>query len=287
MTVTARRTEADRLAAKLPALRLAADRLAATVLYGLHGRRQAGTGDEFWQFRGYQPFDASTAIDWRQSAKGERVFVRQREWQVTRSAWLWCDHSASMDFASRPNLPTKVARAEVILLALANLLLAGEEAVALIDADMRPRTGRGVLDAITARLPLAGQDMPQATPLPADATAVLISDFLMSPADLEATLNGLAGCGAGGLLIGMSDPLEEAFPFQGRVQFDGLEAEQSQLIEQADTVADAYARRREAHRQQLANIAGRVGWRVIHHQTDSPPEQLLLTVFSAIALSAR
>lgn len=287
MAVAASRTEADRLAAGLPAIRIAADRLAATVMYGFHGRRQAGAGDEFWQFRTYQSFDTSAAVDWRQSAKRDRVFVRQREWQVTRTAWLWNDRSPSMDYRSHRHLPSKRERAEIILLALANLLLAGDEAVALMDANMRPRAGRSVLDAITERLYIAGGDLPSVTPLPADATGILISDFLMVPAALETALKGLASAGAQGHLIAISDPAEEAFPFQGRIRFEGLEAEEPYLLEQADEVAAAYTRRRSEHRRQITDIAGRFGWRVIHHLTDTPAERLLLTIYSTIAMPAR
>ena len=45
----ARRAEA--LGARLPPLLVAAERVAATVAQGVHGRRRVGQGDSFWQFR--------------------------------------------------------------------------------------------------------------------------------------------------------------------------------------------------------------------------------------------
>ena len=121
------RAEAEHLASKFPPLRLAARRLAATVRQGAHGRRRSGAGEAFWQFRPYQSFDTALAVDWRQSAKRGQVYVRQREWQTAQTVWLWRNGSASMAYASAPALPTKQARADLLVLALASLLAAGDE----------------------------------------------------------------------------------------------------------------------------------------------------------------
>src|SRR6267142_1352397 len=57
------------LAGTLPALMVAADRVAATVIQGVHGRRRVGQGDAFWQYRPYRDGDGAKQIDWRQSAR--------------------------------------------------------------------------------------------------------------------------------------------------------------------------------------------------------------------------
>ena len=54
------------LAGTLPALMVAADRVAATIIQGVHGRRRVGQGDSFWQFRPFLPGDEPRRIDWRQ-----------------------------------------------------------------------------------------------------------------------------------------------------------------------------------------------------------------------------
>ena len=65
----ARRQQAEQLAATLPSLLVAAERVAAIVAQGVHGRRRVGIGETFWQFRGYHFGDQPQSIDWRQSAK--------------------------------------------------------------------------------------------------------------------------------------------------------------------------------------------------------------------------
>ena len=93
----ARRAEA--LGARLPPLLIAAERVAATVAQGVHGRRRVGQGDSFWQFRHFVQGDAVARIDWRQSAKSGRVgaggwFIRETEWEAAQTVSLWRDGSA-------------------------------------------------------------------------------------------------------------------------------------------------------------------------------------------------
>ena len=57
-------------------------------------------GESFWQFRRYASEDPSTAIDWRQSAKSQHLFVREREWEAPQSVWFWRDGSPGMQFKS-------------------------------------------------------------------------------------------------------------------------------------------------------------------------------------------
>ena len=66
---------AEELASLVPPLMVAAERVASTVAQGVHGRRRVGTGEAFWQFRQYQPGDSLHRVDWRQTAKRDRVYV--------------------------------------------------------------------------------------------------------------------------------------------------------------------------------------------------------------------
>ncbi len=88
---------AEALAAQLPPLLVAADRVASTVSQGVHGRRRVGQGETFWQFRRYQPGDSTQDIDWRQSAKSQPVYIRETEWEAAQSVWLWREYSGATD----------------------------------------------------------------------------------------------------------------------------------------------------------------------------------------------
>ena len=132
------RTAAD-AAAALPPLLVQARRIAATVTLGSHGRRRAGPGEAFWQFRPYSRDDTPQSIDWRQTGKLDVVFVREREWVAAQTVALWCDTSPSMQYRSRNTLPTKAERAAVLTLALAELLVDGGERILRIAAAGRPQ----------------------------------------------------------------------------------------------------------------------------------------------------
>ena len=154
LELTADRANAESagIAGRLPPLLIAAERIAATVVQGVHGRRRVGSGDVFWQHRPYYPGDELRRLDWRQSAKSDKVYLRQMEWSAAQTVYLWCDLSPSMDYASTQNLPTKAERAAVLLLALANVLSRAGERVALLGDPEPPISGRSVAERLADRL---------------------------------------------------------------------------------------------------------------------------------------
>ena len=156
---------------------------------GVHGRRRVGQGETFWQFRQYQPGDAAARIDWRESAKSQRLYVRETEWEAAQSVWLWRDPSASMDYSSAGYIagagwPTKRDRAELILVALASLLVRGGERLTLLGSGVAPMTGRVALSRLVQMIEpaanerSAGAGLPEFEPLPRAGQLVLIGDFL-------------------------------------------------------------------------------------------------------------
>ena len=112
------------LAHRMPRLVLEARRVAANLAHGIHGRRRAGIGESFWQFRPFVAGEAAQRIDWRRSARDDRLYVREREWETAQTVWLWIDRSASMGYVSDLAQAPKIERAIVLGLALAELLRA-------------------------------------------------------------------------------------------------------------------------------------------------------------------
>jgi uncharacterized protein (DUF58 family) len=283
------RAEGESLAARLPPLLLAARRVAATVAQGVHGRRRVGPGDSFWQFRRHQPGDAADQIDWRQSARSMHLFLRETEWAAAQSAWLWRDPSASMDWRSETGLPGKGERADLLLLALAALLLRAGERVALLGDRVAPTSGRAVLErlAVTLLGRPRGSGLPPPAELPRHAQIVLFGDFLEPFDQLEARLAELAARGVRGLLLRVEDPAEARFPYQGRMRFEGLEGEAPIALDRAEELAQAYRQRLAAHEAALTDLCRRLGWGLIRHATDWPPTTALLALHQALAEDRR
>lgn len=284
------RQQAEGLAARLPPLQVAAERIAATVAQGIHGRRQSGVGETFWQFRPYMTGDAAAAIDWRQSARSAHVYLREQEWETALSVWLWCDLSPSMAYRSRPSLPTKADRAGVLSLALASLLVRGGERVALLGDDRRPSGGRHGLERLVdalARSTTPEDGLPPERSLPRHGRIVLVSDFLSPLEDLRARLAAYVAQGVQGHLLQVLDHAEETLPFAGRVLFEGTEGEGSTLIGSVESVRERYGELLAAHRDGLVSIARHVGWTFATHRNDRPPETPLLSLYHALASHSR
>jgi len=280
------RDRAEALAATLPPLLVAATRVAATVAPGAHGRRRAGPGDAFWQFRHYQPHDSARLIDWRRSATSETTFVREREFETVQTVHIWRDASPSMRWRSDRKLPEKRQRADLLAMALAVLLVEGGERIGLLGESLRPRTGRQALEPIAELLTAtsgAAGSLPLPEPLTRHSNVVLIGDLFSPLADMQALVSHWTAAGVTGHLVQITDPAEESFPYRGRVRFEGLEDEAPHLLGRAEAVGEAYLERLDKHRAGLRDIARRHGWSFAHHVTDRPPNQALLALHAAIA----
>ncbi len=271
--------EADGLSAGLPPLMVQADHLASSVSLGVHGRRRAGIGESFWQFRRYSHTDATSAIDWRQSAKSQNIFVREREWEAAQTVWFWRDASANMAFQS--GAVSKRSRADLLLLAMASLLVRGGERVGFIGMDGAPAASRLALTRIGRAL-FSGQDT--ALPPPARFSPgnqlVWFSDFLDEAA--FDTMTALSRQGVEGHLVRVIDPAEEDFPYSGRTRFESPRGEPDEIFGRAERVRSAYRNRFAAHGERVAEQAARLGWTSTIHRTDHGCQAALIALHAAI-----
>jgi len=288
------RHRAEQAAARLPPLMVHAERIAATVAQGVHGRRRVGQGETFWQFRRYEPGDTLQSIDWRQSAKTEHLFVRETEWEAAQSVWLWRDASGSMRYSSDRKHPEKAERSDILLLAMASLLVRGGERITLLDGS-RPASGRAALENLALKLtadagansPLA-DSLPPFMALPRHGQLVLFGDFLSPLEDIEARFRRFAAQGVKAYVMQVLDPAEETLPFRGRTRFEGLEDEGRVLVKRVETVREDYHGRINDHIEGLRGLCRRIGWSYGLHRTDHSPESALLTAYMALsALLAR
>lgn len=280
------RAKAEALAAPLPSLLVAAERLASIVDLGVHGRRKAGMGETFWQFRRYGDGDSATTIDWRQSARSRHLFVREREWEAAEAVWFWRDASAGMRFSSAPKLERKIERSNLLALALAILLVRAGERIALAGEHRAPASGRAALNRFARELAASARcdhALPPDAGLARHAQLVWLSDFLSPLPELEARLRKLAGSGVGGHLVHIVDPAEEDFPYIGRTRFEWMDGGASEIIGRAERVRDDYRRRYSAHVETVRELARRLGWNFVSHRTDHRPEIALIALYADLA----
>ena len=279
------RADAEGEASRLPALLARAEHLAGAVLPGAHGRRRAGTGDDFWQYRPAQMGDSRRMVDHRRSARGDQEFVREREWQIAQSVMLWVDQGASMRFASDKGLPDKADRARLLGLALSILLLRGGERVGLTGTALPPR--RGNPQVLRLAELLCQEDtreyaLPEHRGMIPHARAIFISDFMGDLEPVQTALTKAADRGVRGVLYHLLDPAEEAFPFAGRTIFESVGGTLRHETLKANDLRDRYLDRLAARKDELQQLCVRTGWRYGLHHTDASAQSALLWLYGAL-----
>jgi len=277
------------LADSMPRLILEARRVAATVIHGLHGRRRAGPGENFWQYRRFMSGEPASNVDWRRSARDDHLYVREREWEASHTVWIWADRSPSMIFASPLVADSKLDRALIVAFALAEVLVQGGERVG-IPGLMRPTASRNVIEKMAqaiihdtderASLP------PTFAPSPL-AEVVVLSDLWSPITDVQRTIAQLSAGGAHGHVVQIVDPAEETFPYSGRVEFIEPEGAGSVTAGRAETWRNDYEGMVARHRAEIRAETDRLDWTFTIHRTDRPASELLLALHSRMGQTGR
>ena len=276
--------ESRTLAAAMPRLILEARRVAATVIHGMHGRRRAGPGENFWQYRRFISGESAARVDWRRSARDDHLYVREHEWEAAHTVWIWPDRSPSMAFSSPPVRDSKLYRTLVIALALAEVLVEGGERVGMPGL-MRPTGSRNVVERMAQAIV---HDRNERLSLPPDfapsplAEIVLLSDLWSDIAQTRRTLAQLSGSGAHGHVVQIVDPAEETFPYWGRIEFVEPEGGGRITAGRAETWKADYDARLKRHRAEIKNETDRLGFSFTIHRTDRPASELLLALQARI-----
>ena len=270
----------------MPRIMLEARRVAASLQHGLHGRRRAGPGETFWQFRPFVTGEAAGRIDWRRSGRDDRLFVREREWESPHAAWLWIDRSASMAFGSDLAGVPKIERALVLGLALADALVDAGERVGLLGLKA-PVASRRIAEAIAETYAGDGRgendDLPPASSVGRLDDILLIGDFLSPLSAIVTQVEALSSRGARGHLAMIVDPVEETFPFGGQAVLAEEEAGLRLRIGDATAWGRVYRERMAAHRAGIAELARRRGWTFTLHHTDRPATEPALRLLTLVA----
>lgn len=283
--VVALRQKAQEQAALLPPLLAEAQHLASGVI-GAHGRRRAGMGDEFWQFRNALPGDGWRHIDWRRSARSDTHYVKQLEWQAAQSVLLWIDGAQSMQFTGAKNRAAKGDRAGLLGLASAILLVRAGEKVALTSDPEPAKSGDSQIDKMVAQLTAsAGHDdygVPGERIFPKGSRAVFLSDFLGDWGAVKENLTRAADRGVKGALVQVLDPLEEAFPFDGRTVFESMSGAIRFETLRAKGLRGDYLQKLARRKADLQEACALTGWQYLCHHTTDSPQSALMWIYAAL-----
>ncbi len=268
----------------LPPMLVKAERVAATIVLGVHGRKRAGPGESFWQYRPYSFGDSTQRIDWRRSALSERVFIRENEWEAANTLWVWTSASERMRFKSSGIEETKLERAQLLALAMASLAIRAHERVGGLGSPRLPGYGKSAMYRVAEWMLSKRSDaLPSPSRVQRQSAAVLISDFLESIEDIAKAIKPLAEAGIKGHLVQVYDPIEETFPFEGRIEFKGLDAPVKYLAPKSQSLKSAYIEKYEAHNDNLRTLSRQLGWSVMRHATNLSVNRALMALHQHVS----
>lgn len=174
------------LAAALDDLPLAPRHPALARADGRHAARFPGTGQEFAQYRGYQPGDDLRRVDWKLLARSDRFYVREADAETALPVRIVLDASASMAHAEAGRSKWDAARALAAALARVAIRQGDLPGLAIVGGSGAPpvlpsrdrRQLERILDALDHALPSGGgmPDLPEALGHLGHGALLLVTD---------------------------------------------------------------------------------------------------------------
>lgn len=287
-TFSVLRHRAEESVSDLPALMIEAEEIVRSFLAGAHARYKSGNGESFWQFRDYEPTDRPQDIDWRRSARSDRVQIRQKEQLAPRTLCLSVACGPRMAYASRRDIPSKVDSARILALGAALLATKAGERVTLASSSSALRPGRGELTLEKMALELLASSSESSEiilpehPLPRDSYLMVFSDFLDTPELICRKLEDSGATAGGVLLVQVLDPAETDLPFEGRTLFQSPGDAHAYPVANVSGIRDAYRARIAEHIDALTDLCRHRHWHFLLHRTDTPARETLQRIWNTI-----
>ncbi len=203
---------------------------------GEHKSPYRGFAIEFTQHREYVPGDDTRHLDWKVLGRTDRYYLKQYEQETNYVAQILLDGSESMKYGS--GAINKLQYGKMMAACLCYLILHQRDAVsiAMFDTAIRnyvPRTGNlaslhNIMNILADFNPTAQTNIAQvlhdmAGQIKRKGLVIIISDLFD---DEQKILEGIQHLRFGGqevVVFHTMDPFELEFPFQGLVEFEGLE----------------------------------------------------------------
>lgn len=221
-------------------------------LAGLHASPFHGFSVEFSEHRKYTPGDNIADVDWSVFAKTDRFYIKKFQAETNLTGYLVMDLSASMGYTYRQEL-TKFEYSISLAAALAYLMIHQQDPVGLIAFDQKvsqslapksKRTQLGNILSLLARLTPRGetqiaQSLHQvAGMLRHRSLIMLFSDLLADPEPIQRALHRLRHAGHDVILFHVLDEAEALFPFDGMVELEDNETNETLLVDADGIKAD-------------------------------------------------
>lgn len=266
----------------MPDLVLRAYELARQTGFGPHARRQNGQGDDFFQFRPFENgLDDPRKLDWRRSATGDELYVRQYEQKLPQSLYLHVANSGSMGQGAGSKRDASL----VLALALALQVDASEERFAPIFGGLSLGRGAAHLRKVARILEEDTASVP--SDIAPRSVVIYISDFFQDLETAQQVMARAHAVGAYGVLVQSLTPQEINFPYSGRVIFEGHESQTKFQTLEARALRDEYLLRLSQLQKTLSKMCQSAGWGYRVYDVGTDPKKMLASLNSLIGRSKR
>ncbi len=271
--------KAQQLSASYSEILLQANSLAHSFMAGAHSRKMSGFGHEFWQHRPFLDGDDTKRIDWRQSAKRDDLYLREKEWETIQKIAFYCERHPSFSYSYSTKTPSKEKRSHLLILTLCFLLKKSGEHFSLIGSQ------DNTFNNTEAKIETIANDLEQKTYThshenQAKALPFIFGDFLHDLKETENILLSLSNKNNHGYVVQILDRSECTFPFKGRITFKDMNTEEHFLFDKSDSIKTQYLEKFNTHQAALKTLCHSLGYHYFLHITDTPAEKFLLDFFN-------
>jgi hypothetical protein len=250
---------AAELSADSPKIIALSNEIANMILSGLHAKKKSGVGDDFWQYRELGQGETASRIDWRKTAKGDGIFIKEKEAQSPKRFQFWVDNSPKMLYSSQSDLPSKIETASALVIGLFRALYEIEERPEILGQNKNNVSPQQLLASLLR--------LGTTTPAPNKAGDVFIfSDGLNEIKYWQDILSKIKAKNGRIFLILINDPTEIEFDFKGRIIFK--DEEEKIQIEDCGAIKNEYLSRIRNHFSQLSEIVTSLDGQIYFHKTD-------------------
>lgn len=240
-------------------LQLLARTVVNGVMTGMHRSPHSGSAIEFAQYRPYTQGEDPKFVDWKLYARTDRLHVKQFQEETNLRCTVVLDCSASMDYAS--GAVSKFRYAVMLSAALTMLLHDQRDAFGFIAyhheliTHVPPRGGKPNMQRVLVsldNLKPAGKTDAAATlqylgdVLRPRGMLILVSDLLHPVDEVIEHLKSLRARRHDVLVLQISDPAEQTFPFEQTTTFIDAE-DQAERYAVPSAVREGYLENRQKH----------------------------------------
>lgn len=238
-----------------------------------------GTGDEFFEYKDYVSGDPIKNIDWKKSAKMQKLLLKNKENESSRNIWFWIDNSVSMKYGESRNFLDKYYKSSILGLVLIDISLNSGETVGIIGSEIGLKKNKN--DFILLASNFIKSQKPLNDPrIKKNDIVILFSDLLEKPENYKKKIFKMSKNFCYGIVIQILHPDEFNFPFRGRKRFFDPVTGIHKLFNKAENMKETYKREFIEHQKKLDQVFKKIGWRLFTNKTNSDYEKIIYQLYN-------